>query len=496
MLYQLTDDEKNHIIKDEFAFIKSHVSDQKILQLPRLIYDIYFIYYILIQKNFVLPIKYISFDSMLNTYSTYCQHVRDAITTSLPYMIDLNNFIDNDIRKRKTANYDFVFYHKLLTDLVSTIYVTLISKYRNYLQSVHDVVKPALDFMNNPEIINRIDGGYISEFIIRKKMMLNENVDISDRIKTLYISIILRIINSNQLAETGTENIQNFLHELPSKLNEFFMNVATLSDDHLIDLIKKDRISLLSNLVNARLDANMNLLYKILYHELGIASSISVENFLLYRGANDPMESTIDLLDKDRSYSLSYNTSIFNGLCADTTACTYLYMTTAFYESSYAYKYVLPKFFYRNNDDLLIARVTTKTESTKTKLISRQKINAIYHELFFIPPIPAFLQLWSRGELWHVRSKVSYQGIARGIRNFSNIYNFNITNFPGYLISNLTVEQLEAEYRYILKRVKKVLTNPNFNEYSESLLFGGSDIQRKYLLYKSKYFHLKKLRQQ
>jgi len=177
----------------------------------------------------------------------------------------------------------------------------------------------------------------------------------------------------------------------------------------------------------------------------------------------------MDRIDKNKGYSLSYNTSILNGLYDDTTACTYMYMVIPENIKKYADKYILNKYFY--ND-----------------------INMIENQLFFIPPLYPYLQLCSYGELWHVRTKIPSVALQKYTQNFSGIYNESIDHFPDYLTNNLALKDMENEFTLYLKKYRKKIENPHQKEYIGELLYGGKDKYfYKYSKYKMKYLNLKQI---
>lgn len=151
-------------------------------------------------------------------------------------------------------------------------------------------------------------------------------------------------------------------------------------------------------------------------------------------------------------YSISFNTSIFNGCFADYSACTYHFMNeksknvfrdTLDKEDIYKNKYLLSKFFY--GDD------------------------SIEDNLFFVPPLIPLAQLVCQGELWHVRSKIYSGSDVIDIQNFfgRDCYTkdfYELHNdlrddrgqpreypFPDFLSSNYNREKMKLAFKHFMK---------------------------------------------
>ena len=100
------------------------------------------------------------------------------------------------------------------------------------------------------------------------------------------------------------------------------------------------------------------------------------DKIMLYRGSADAFESAIDGTKPNFGFSVSYNTSLLNGCIFDPTACSYNYMETG----NFKHAYILNKFWYGDG--------------------------GVEDNLFFIPPLHPYLQIFGYGELWHARSKI------------------------------------------------------------------------------------------
>ena len=263
----------------------------------------------------------------------------------------------------------------------------------------------------------------------------------------------------NKYTDDNINKLKNNIFELNDKIitflntNSFLVSNIIVKDyTDILDLIIKD-ISKISveyrKHVSPRIDdlTKINILYEVLAFENKPAS----KSILLYRGAMIDLDSTIiDLGDRwgKEPYSLSANLSILSGFIADHSACTINYMT-GFSSGEELYnnkiKYTINKFMFgdRSPEDFL----------------------------FFIPPIPAYLQLYCDGELWHPRTKIGNDMVIkimpRGLGckiNFSENYT--------YLQSDKTMAQLEEMYQLYK-------TNGNIATW------------RKYIKYKTKYLELK-----
>lgn len=116
----------------------------------------------------------------------------------------------------------------------------------------------------------------------------------------------------------------------------------------------------------------------------------------------------------DRGYPVSYNASILNGLICDRTARTYEYMRNFSNETQSKTKHILTKYFYNDG--------------------------SIESNLFFVLPLHPYLQLFTVGELWHVRSKIFYNSLIKRFAQIYDTFGENNDKFPDYLMSG-TINQ-------------------------------------------------------
>jgi hypothetical protein len=224
--------------------------------------------------------------------------------------------------------------------------------------------------------------------------------------------------------------------------------------DNISKIDKKDRKHLIQPIDQPY--EKINILYKILDFEKqpARATSATDNSILLYRGAKITSDSTIeDKKGKQYPYSLSLNLSILSGFIGDVEACTMHYMTDPGVEKNHGkndkIKYTIKKFMFGDGSE--------------------------EDSLFFIPPIPPYLQLYCAGELWHPRTKIGndfpiieHPEYVKGLS--CNKIDFNIEY--KYLQSDKTIEQLEEIYQSYKKD-------------------GDIATWRKYIKYKTKYLELK-----
>jgi hypothetical protein len=191
--------------------------------------------------------------------------------------------------------------------------------------------------------------------------------------------------------------------------------------------------------------------------------------FILYRGDSGSIESVKNM---NIPHSLSFNTSILNGIYSDGTAATYNYFTPTCNKKYYTIK----KFHYNDGSD----------ES----------------KLFFIPPIHPAGLLVSYGEFWHARSKIGSEwapsesvpsksasenygwgtpapspSLSYNVRYITGIAD-SLNIIPEFLFSSLNLDELDELYqnKIIKGNVRKVFIDSAY---------------KKYLKYKMKYQKLK-----
>lgn len=101
---------------------------------------------------------------------------------------------------------------------------------------------------------------------------------------------------------------------------------------------------------------------------------------ILYRGAKNEMDSLFYFSSKSSFKSLSFNLSIFTGCVMDTGACTMSFFSVGESKFNDKIKFNIKKFFLHDSSS--------------------------ENSLFFIPPIHPYVQVYSRGELFHSRTKI------------------------------------------------------------------------------------------
>jgi hypothetical protein len=362
---QLTPDEKKEIIQDEFKFIKRRIegkfTDIKLIQIPRIIYDIYNIIYR--QKDEMRDI-HIDVDSP--TYSSFKYKIETETNRLIDHIIFMND--------------EFVYF-----------------LYQNELML---------------------------------KLFDNNSTDI-------YLSIFEKLFD----ILTKQKEMKNYLVK-PVGLRR--------SPTDTVDKILK--IETKNNYKSTR--RFKSILFQILLIELGFIYDIETDKYnlnnrsdvmILYRSFTGNILST---LKKNADATIipqsnSFNTSMLNALINDVGANTFYYSSPGCHK----HFYLIKKHFY--ND-------------------ASQEAN-----LFFIPPIHPFLLLYTDGEHWHARSKVSnstvpIMGTVGGL--------YGLRPVPDFLISNLNSRELEEYIKLYVKQIGKPVVDQFY---------------KKYLKYKKKYSLLK-----
>jgi len=197
----------------------------------------------------------------------------------------------------------------------------------------------------------------------------------------------------------------------------------------------------------------------ILYEILDLEKTPASKSILLYRGAKIDLDSTIYMPPElffgiktakttKMVCSISINLSILSGFLTDETACTINYMTGSMNGvkvNNNKIKYIINKFMFGDG---------SKEDS-----------------LFFIPPIPPYLQLYGERELWHPRTKIGNDALKQMPKGLYCYADF--TKEYTYLQSDKTMAQLEEMYQ-------SYKTNGNIATWL-----------KKYIKYKTKYLELK-----
>lgn len=242
------------------------------------------------------------------------------------------------------------------------------------------------------------------------------------------------------------------------------------------EMFDNNKIKVLDNITSPRFS---NILKQSLMIECGYLynfESKKYENntdknkFLLYRGSSyeKEKETTIsykreknipideeELKINPRLHSISYNTSLLNGLYNETQK-----------EGANTYQYYAPekhKLYYVFN-----------------KFIKGD--NSPAEKLLFIPPIHPFLLLIAYGELWHARTYISkdyseYLLYKQGKSRYP-VQGLGKEDVPEILISSLDKDKFESEYQTMANQsnARNVFIHP---------------LYKKYLKYKMKYLNLK-----
>jgi len=468
----LTIEEKQLILKDEFSFIKQKIQEYNnniiVIQIPRIIYDMYNIYYN-IKYNFDNMMIYSYSITNVSSYEDYVAYVDMITRDNYHLIIELNGIIIKDIIIKDIIT--FFNCLKIMNRLIDTT-ITLLKSQLMKLIYIDEflIYKMKIDI----EIFEKVEELSITPVIRFLTKMKNKDISDFKYIKFLYLALI-KIIErkSNEIVlnlseEEKTKIPLELLQNISLEQNNIIDIMLILDNRMIIDkiindysdlflFIFADKFSNFSTILNQTYNMKNNkvLLQQILYDEMDIDTS----HMILYRGVSENKDNTIDRRNENKSYSLSFNTSLFNGLISDYTACSYIYMAPS---GDYKYKYIIKKFFYHDN--------------------------SIESNIYFIPPIHPFMQLFCNGEFWHARSKVGKDSIIDDISAFAGI--FHKSNeaknniMPDYIMSEYTVKELGSKYTDI-KKTRNEIIDRKGQIYLEFF--------NKYMKYKTKYLNLHKL---
>jgi hypothetical protein len=195
--------------------------------------------------------------------------------------------------------------------------------------------------------------------------------------------------------------------------------------------------------------SNTKLLIKTLLAET--TQTYTRDKIMLFRGSKDQQESAVDNRDgeKQYGYSVSYNTSLLNGFINDWRACSYFYMGY----DNFKHVYILNKFW--------------------------QGDGGVEDNLFFIPPLHPYLQIFGDGELWHARSKIFKNSKIKRIENFGGKNYFPDFRLPDFLQSTYDKEQMAKRFRLFIAQHRAQIQDNQEEEHVETNLFGGRKTRRR-----------------
>jgi hypothetical protein len=342
----LSKEEKNSIISDEYNFINTKISNEsiKLFQIPRILYDLFNILYNI--ENVISDMWSIDFKN--DNINDYFKKIEKLHLEKKDIIIDINNkFIE------------FVNKHEI-----------------NLLNKSNEIYFKIFKILYE-ELVEKMD--YQISFDLKKKLLDIENYDniVNKRLKTILFQILL--------IELG----------------------------YIYD-IQKD-IYLLNN---------------------------DPKKMILYRGYSGNIFSTIY---DDQPYSISFNTSILNGIFNDKTANTYYYMKPGCTKGYY----LINKHFLDDSEEA---------------------------KVFFIPPVHPMLLLYGAGEFWHARTKlfkISDEQRKIGAHGIAHTTPENL--IPTFIISDLDRDTLEEKFHKLINYKSEIIDK----------------YYQKYLKYKAKYLQLK-----
>ena len=352
------------------------------------------------------------------TFPTYLQEYTDA---------DKEEILANEIkfvRKKFTAagfsHITILQIPRILYDLFNLLYF-YDTHSGQYATPEEIITYTCAGIIESENAINTID---------KYKAYANYNINkVKDKIFELNDKIIAFLNTNGFLVSNIIVNYEEILKSIMDNISAIDVELRKHVSSRIDDLQK------------------INILYEVLAFEDKPAS----KSILLYRGALIDFDSTINELGEvwgKEPCSLSTNLSILSGFITDHSACPINYMT-GFSSGEELYndkiKYTIKKFMFgdKSSED----------------------------SLFFIPPIPPYLQLYCDGELSHPRTKIGNDVVIKMMpRGLGCSIDFN--KEYKYLQSNKTMQQLEEIYQSY-KTNKEITT------------------WRKYIKYKTKYLELK-----
>jgi hypothetical protein len=429
----LDETEKDGIKMDEYSFIKSKLPENiQIYQLPRLLYDLFFILYNCVYL-YDTKFETKSFNNESMQYNGYCNDVQKIHNDLSEKIFNLNNYIVEFLKNLKGVNYKnpkYKDYNKILDSIIKEYYFfineTMVKKKLEYYDTQHNFFNSFVT--DNLFDINDCLSRPVCNFnTVFKKLKISYKDTIF--VKEIFLSIIESL--SDDFKKIANEPVRKKYIERTTKITETIndpIKVRKIISEHKNAFDSNDYFKIFVK------DLNINLLKNTLIQE-----TINYERnkIILYRGARDSKEFGIDSNVPNRGYSISYNSSLLNGLLTDITACTYKFMTDENIvgnvskdikpDKTYKHKYMLNKFLYGDN--------------------------SVEDNLFFIPPLHPYLQMMSKGELWHPRSKIYNGSNIKEISTFAGLYD-NITGvvgeskrFPDYLSSNYQRDVFDTEFK-------------------------------------------------
>lgn len=491
---QLSDDDKKGIIENEQLLFSKKIDEYNKMnnkkydfyQIPRIIYDLFVILFTSNQKIDIQLKRFLFLENFKKyDYKSYCNEV-DKYNSILPfwYFNDLiHGSIKSDIRIEPPFDYSQCM----------KIFEWIIGKYKNIKKESEIVMQDSIKkFIEFSQILIK-NNTFIDEYLRKKGQQQNDFA--IDFVQTNYkdlstkhiylLAYALLNINKSPLAFGSPEKKEYLINMLK---NYNFLEQVYTGDAQITQHDNNNNIIKFLD----KIDTGTNILLSTLQYEIGISTINKNNIFTLYRGSSDQKEGVIDEKNKNRGYSLSYNTSILNGLLYDSGACTYNYMLLTNNQ------------LFSPNDKSF---QNEKSEQYKTRYRIKKHFygdNSNENNLLFIPPLHPLMQLASGGEFWHARSKIFKNSEIKNINVFAWYYDDydNSYKFPDYLMSNYEKNEMNKKFKlFIAQNRKEVLDNKGKEDINLSL-FGGDinendteyDDQiyyKKYLKYKQKYLMIK-----
>jgi len=331
------------------------------------------------------------------------------------------------MEKQNIINDEFNFMSEKLKEYNTNI---ILIQVPNIIYNLYNIyIQYNLKIIDNIEIIKLV----ISELnyksycdLILKSYNINYIRNINNRLITILYDIF------KMRKEMNNQYWLDVLHIIIEKIYifSFYKNI-------LINTGNTSSVELLLSEKVFNEGKNKKILEETLKIEL---ENISSDTIILYRGS----DSVIENIYKEKCisnyfhfniHSLSFNTSLLNGIFADTNACTPYY----YKNNDYKHYLIIKKHFY--NDKSIESEIC-------------------------IPPVHPVLLINMSGELFHARTKIYNDTDSDTI---TGIF-INKTNIPDYLKLNLSCIQMFDKYNAIKKLQLKLNDYKKYLKYKKSIL--------------------------
>jgi hypothetical protein len=492
---EIKPEEEDRIMNDEFDLMKELVykidSDIEIIQIPRLIYDLFHSYGLMEElkiginpKIYKFGYDYKSTSPTSSQYYNYCKIVWNMTINerNRDLLKIINDFAYYFIKERSKTlkiktlkNITFIQWEIIMKSLIfyltkeyTKIRENIVIDYLKVSKIIEKYLREnEINLVKLVAILDRAANQVLNNFLLQLENIMGTEFYKKHEI---YIKIFLDMI----IYHIQDDRIDNNKSNYERYLNVLF-KIEYIRDQLIHDVNKSitNKIRRFKILIENEKEyllnyTNYKLLKQVLLDEIGVyINKKNINRYsIMYRGLSTDEDSIVDRFSNEsnpQSYSLSFNSSILNGHWSDTSACTYYYMINE--PDTFKYRYLYERKINKHN------RRIKFSDDLATE------------QLFFIPPLHPHIQLSSNGEFWHIRTLVGKDSSIININSFASIFNFeeNLEYFPIFLRSSLDTYDLSSFYKNFISTNKV-----DIHEYIE-----GREFFNKYLKYKHKYVMLK-----